>query len=98
MSVRLDEPIEFEWDKGNTEKNQKHDVTNQEAEEAFFDSNKKAFKDPLHSRGEQRIRLIGKTKMRRLLFIVFTLRKNKIRIISARDINRKEVYLYEKKA
>ncbi len=49
-----------------------------------------------HPEDEQRLRLIGKTKKDRLLFIVFTKRGGKIRIISARDVNRKEVPLYEK--
>lgn len=58
---------------------------------------KKIFKDKLHPKGEERFRVIGKTKKGRLLFVVFTIRKEKIRIISARDINRKEVCLYEEK-
>ena len=92
------EPVVFDWDKGNTGKNKKHNVDDKEAEEAFFDENSKMFKDKVHSTDEERLRIIGKTEKGRLLFIVFTKRKNKIRIISARDINRKEMYLYEKKA
>lgn len=90
-------PSAFEWDKGNSEKNKKHNVEDREAEEAFFDKHKLIFKDLVHSESEERFRLLGKTKKNRLLFIVFTKRVNKIRIISARDINREEVYLYEKK-
>ena len=89
---------EFEWDKGNINKNIKHKVEDKEAEEVFFDENKVIYKDILHSNKEKRYLLLGKTKVKRLLFIVFTQRKNKIRIISARKINKKEVYLYEKKA
>lgn len=90
-------PIEFLWDKGNAGKNtEKHHVRNQETEEAFFDTYNKIFKDTLHSGQEERFRIIGKTKHKRLLFIVFTIRARKIRIISARDINKKEVSLYEK--
>lgn len=88
---------EFEWNKGNIDKNfAKHQVTNQETEEVFLDKNKVTFKDRLHSNNEERFRIIGKTKKGRLLFLVFTIRNEKIRIISARDINRKEVSLYEK--
>lgn len=90
--------FEFEWDRGNTDKNLKrHKVDNREAEEIFFDKKRFVFKDKLHSLGEERIRIIGKTKKKRLLFVVFTKRGKKIRIISARDINKKEVHLYEKK-
>ena len=89
------EVIEFEWDEGNIGKNKKHKVEDVESEESFFDVGKKIFKDEIHSAQEQRHRIIGKTKKGRLLFIVFTKRKNKIRIILARDINRKEIYLYE---
>lgn len=90
--------FEFEWDKGNIDKNlKKHGVKNGEAEEVFFDKKRFIFKDKLHSFGEERFRIIGKTKKKRLLFIVFTKRGKKIRIISARDINKKEVFLYEKK-
>ena len=94
--MRVDKSVyEFEWDKGNTGKNQKHKVNDQEAEEVFLDENKKIFKDKLHSGGEERFRVVGKTKKGRLLFVAFTMRKGKIRIISARNINKKEVYLYE---
>jgi len=76
----------------------KHNVNDKETEEVFFDKKRYIFKDKLHSNNEERFRIIGKTKRQRLLFIVFTIRGNKIRIVSARDINKKEVYLYEKKA
>ncbi len=91
---------EFEWDQGNIGKNKKkHKAEDQESEEVFFDENKVTFSDVLHSaENEERFRIIGKTKKGRLLLIVFTKRDNKIRIISARDVNRKEVPLYEKAA
>jgi len=92
--VIFKKPVEFIWDKGNKDKNWlKHRVSNQEGEEAFFDENKKITKDL-----EKRYILLGKTKKNRLLFIVFTIRNKKIRVISARDINKKEVYLYEEAA
>lgn len=96
--VIIREPIEFIWDKGNKDKNWlKHEITNQESEEVFFDEEKKTFKDKLHSKGEERFRVVGETRGGRLLFVAFTIRRNKVRIISARDINKKEVSLYEKK-
>ena len=88
----------FEWDEGNIGKNKKHKVNDREIEESFFDNHKVIYKDTLHSNKEKRYILLGKTKGKRLLFIVFTQRKDKIRVISARDINKKEVYLYEKKS
>jgi uncharacterized protein len=89
--------LAFEWDKGNRTKNlAKHGVIDQESEEVFFDSDKKILKSALHSGGEIRYILIGQTKNQRLLFIVFTLRKNRIRIISSRGLNKKEKHLYEK--
>ena len=98
-TVRVDKSaFEFEWDMGNIDKNKKHGVEDKEAEEVFLDERKKTFKDKLHSDGEERFRVVGKTKKGRLLFVAFTKRKNKIRIISARDINKKEVYLYEETA
>ena len=93
----LREAIEFIWDKANKDKNWlKHKVTNQEIEEVFFDEDKRINRDKLHSNREERFILLGRTKKKRLLFIVFVLRKKKIRVISARDINRKEKNLYEK--
>ena len=93
------EPLEFQWDKGNVGKSlKKHKVEDKEAEEPFFDRKHRTFIDRLHSKGETRYRIVGKTKKERLLFVVFTKRNKKIRIISARDINKKEVYLYEEKA
>lgn len=91
------EPFAFEWDKGNKDKNLiKHKVTDEECEEVFFDPQKKAANDIFHSNREERNIIIGKTKLGRYLFLVFTTRENKIRIISARDLNRKERSLYEK--
>lgn len=92
----FNKPIEFEWDKGNLDKNfKKHQVTNQECEEVFFDKDKKILKDILHSDQEERYLLIGQTAAGRLLFTVFALRNKKIRIISARDINKKELNLLQ---
>lgn len=91
----LEKPIKFEWDKGNRDKNFiKHGATDGECEEVFFDTNKKILKDIHHSNKESRYILIGQTKLQRSLFVVFALRKNNIRVISARDLNKKEIKLY----
>lgn len=94
----LRQPVAFEWDKGNKGKNLKHGVTDEECEEVFFDPQKKLLKDILHARTESRYILIGTTKQQRLLFIVFTLRNDKVRIVSARDLNQRERRLYEEAA
>lgn len=87
---------EFEWDKGNINKNLiKHKVTNEESEEAFLDKKRKIFKDVFHSEKEARYILLGNTKKGRSLYIAFTERNKKIRIISARNINKKEASLYK---
>lgn len=87
----------FVWDSGNINKNwKKHRVTSTECEEAFFDENKVALKDVLHSGKEERFIILGKTKQGHLLFVVFTVRRKKIRVISARDVNKRERKLYEK--
>jgi|SRR6266700_2774295 len=97
-SIQIEEHILFEWDKGNELKNWlKHKVTNSEAEEAFYDKKRLVTEDTKHSSKEElRFILFGKTKKVRLLFIIFTIRDENIRIISARDTNRKEVQFYEK--
>lgn len=95
--MELPNPLAFQWDKGNFTKNlTSHNVTCEEVEEAFADENKKIFTDSLHSGKEERFRVVGKTETGRLLFVVFTVRRNLIRAISARDTNKKEVSLYEK--
>ena len=87
----------FDWDEANKSKNWiKHNVKTNECEEAFFDQNKVMFNDVLHSGNESRFIILGKTKKQRLLFIVFTIRHKKVRIISARDTDAKERRLYEK--
>jgi uncharacterized protein len=96
--VKLPSILVFAWDKGNEQKNWiRHKVAVEEAEEPFFSDDYIILEDKGHSRArEQRFILLGKTNKERLLFIVFTIRTEKIRIISARDANKKEVVFYEK--
>lgn len=94
--IILADPLRFEWDHGNKNKNyKKHGVTDQECEEVFFDLRKKILRDIFHSRNEDRYILLGETKMERRLFVVFTMRSDKLRVISARDLNKREKKLYE---
>jgi len=85
----------FQWDAGNSEKNfYKHKVTNSECEQVFFNQPIIVVDDTKHSEDENRFYLLGRTDQDRLLFVVFTVRKNFIRIISARDMNKKEREIY----
>jgi uncharacterized protein len=87
---------DFEWDEGNIRKNwERHRVSHIECEEIIFNRPIIVKKDEPHSTSEDRYFVLGKTDAGRLLFTVFTLRANKIRIISARDMNRKERKIYE---
>ncbi len=87
----------FEWDEFNQNKNWlKHKVFWTECEEVFFNDPLLIYQDEKHSNIEQRFYVLGKTGSFRHLFIVFTIRNCKIRIISARDMNKKEKLEYEK--
>ena len=88
----------FEWDQGNIDKSfKKHGITPNEAEEVFLDEDILLLKDIKHSQQEGRFKAIGKIARGSILFLAFTVRRNKIRIISARDANKKERRLYEHK-
>ncbi len=88
------DPAQFEWDAGNREKNfLKHRVTNAECEEVFFDPHKRLLGEVLRvgrAGREVRYLLVGRTKVDRALFIVFTVRRGRVRVISARDLNQTE--------
>lgn len=95
----LPDPLEFQWDAGNRDKNLvKHGVSNQEIEEAFLDERKVIYDDVFHSAAEGRYIILGKTNSNRLIYVVFTVREVRLRVISARDLNRKEYKFYEKTA
>lgn len=90
--ISLSEIEGFEWDEANREKSWiKHTVHWRESEE-IFNNNPAFLKDTQHSTSEERFIAIGKTNGGRNLYIAFTIRKKLIRIISARDQNKKEYY------
>lgn len=91
----LPEPVSFIWDKGNIDKNLKHKVTDREAEEVFECDPVFISKDEKHSLSENHYMIWGVTKKVRKLSIFFTMRNDKIRIISARDMHKKERRKYE---
>ena len=90
----------FDWDEGNARKSaDKHDVSQSEAEQFFLNSPLLMSLDVKHSQEETRIHALGKTDAGRLLHVTFTLRGGGtlIRVISARDMHRKEKAAYEQR-
>ncbi len=87
--------VGFDWDEGNEGKNwEKHKVSDAEAEEVFFNDPLVAGTDMLHSQAEPRYFALGRTDAGRHLFVAFTIREALIRVISARDMTRKELKRY----
>jgi hypothetical protein len=90
MDVKIQAPVTFDWDTGNHSKNkEKHDVEVQECEEVFT-ADPYIMEDVKHSQKEKRYVAFGRTLKGRQLFIVYTVRNEKVRIVSARDQNKKE--------
>ncbi len=87
----------FEWDAGNARKNEQHGVSRAEAEQVFFDPRLLVVADDRHSQAESRFHGLGATLDARLLHVTFTLRQDgtKIRVISTRNMSRKERSYYE---
>ena len=87
----------FDWDAGNARKNDKYGVSAAEAEQVFFNAPLLLLEDTGHSQQEQRLHAMGKTDVGRGLHISFTLRQlgTLIRVISARDLHRKERAIYD---
>ena len=88
----------FDWDEGNARKNEKHNVSMAEAEQVFFNEPLLVLENSKHSKKEPRFHALGKSDEKRQLHITFTLRQagEKIRVISARDMHKKERAIYEK--
>jgi uncharacterized DUF497 family protein len=85
----------FQWDEGNSDKNwYLHQVTNGECEELFFNLPLILAPDSQHSTHEQRYYALGRTDTDRWLFIAFVVRNNLIRVISAREMNQREMRKY----
>jgi uncharacterized DUF497 family protein len=88
--------IGFQWDRGNLDKNLvKHKVENWECEQIFFNAPLLVLEDPSHSRAEKRWAAFGQTDAGRFLVVIFTKRGDLLRVISARNMNRKEREFYE---
>ena len=97
----LSHTVGFDWDEANSGKSaSKHSVSPAEAEQIFFDEQLLLADDVKHSQDERRYHALGQTIDGRLLHVTFTLRdgQTRIRVISARDANRKERAAYAQKA
>jgi len=96
--IELAQITGFDWDDGNSRKStEKHSVIRSEAEQIFFNQPLLLLDDIAHSQKEARYHALGRTDDDRQLHVTFTLRAKGtlIRVISARDMNRKERVIYE---
>jgi len=99
METEFEEFAGFQWDEGNINKNLvEHQVEDWESEQVFFNEPMLVLDDPKHSLVEKRWAAFGRTDAGRLLVVIFTKRGNLLRVISARDMNRKEMKYYEENA
>ncbi len=86
----------FQWDKGNINKNFiRRRVEHWECEQVFFSEPLFVLADVKYSLREKRYAAFGRTNAGRLLAVIFTVRGKLIRVISARDMNRRERKFYE---
>jgi uncharacterized DUF497 family protein len=91
----LDDCTGFDWDESGIHKNwDRHRVTPEEAEDVFFNEPLVVRGDVRHSRGEKRYYALGRTTASRYLFVAITIRRDVIRVISVRDMNRNEQEVY----
>lgn len=91
----LDDCTGFDWDEANAHKNwERHQVTPEEAEDVSFYEPLVIRRDVRHSRREKRFYALGQTTGGRYLFVAFTIRRNLVRVISVRDMNRGEREAY----
>ena len=86
----------FDWSAGNAEKNwERHRVKPREAEQVFFNMPLLKGADPAHSEAEKRFYALGQTDEGRKLFVAFTIRGRRLRVVSVRDMSRKERRIYK---
>ena len=96
MEIEFEKLNGFEWDQGNIDKNLiKHNVENWECEQVFFNDPLVVLDDPKHSIAEKCFAAFGRTDVGRLLVVIFTIRSKLIRVISAREMSRRERNFYE---
>jgi uncharacterized protein len=87
----------FDWDEAKALRNwERHRVTPEEAEDVFFHDPFVPRSDPAHSGREKRYWALGRTSRDRRLFVVFTIRRKQIRVISTREMRAREIEEYER--
>ena len=88
---RLASATGFDWDKANWHKSwEKHQVSPFECEQVFFNRPLVVLVSQGRNADEERFYSLGKTDSGRMLFLVFTMRGEQVRIISARPMSREE--------
>ena len=88
--------LQFEWDRAKARANLlKHGLSFEEAATVFGDQRAISIADPAHSLTEERFVTIGTSEHERILVVVATERRDKVRLISARQASRKERKQYE---
>jgi uncharacterized protein len=97
--VSAADPLEgctgFDWDEAIAQKNwDRHHATPEEAEDVFFQAPLVVRGDVRHSKHEKRYYALGRTSVDRWLFLAFMVRRNLIRVISVRDMNKNERAVY----
>ena len=98
MKATIENCEGFDWDEGNSNKNwHRHEVTDGECEDVFFNLPLMVASDKKHSANESRLFALGRTDAERWLFIAFTIRDKLIRVISARDMTKREERIYAEK-
>jgi hypothetical protein len=96
ISEELATCIGFQWDEGNADKSlERHGVSDGECEQVFFNEPLLVAEDEAHSEGEQRCFALGQTETGRRIFVVFTIRNQLVRVISAREMTAQERRRYE---
>lgn len=95
MKSEWPESIGFDWDDGNRDKNLKHGVHGWECEQVLFNEPLVTVDDAKHSAVEKRYVAFGQTDAGRRLILIYTMRSGLVRVISARDMNKRERQYYE---
>ena len=91
----LEKCVGFGWDDGNRGKTwEKHLVADGEAEEVVFNEPLIGGADVAHSGKERRYFALGQSDGRRPLFVVFAIREKLIRVISTREMTKRELRRY----
>lgn len=93
----MEESLEFDWDSSNLRHLARHHISREEFEQAMI--NDPIYQEFRDDSGEPRWEAIGMTKQLRLLYLVFTIRGECIRPVTAWDASREmRAYFFREKA